>query len=291
MTYIFIWFLLELSSNTLYQKKEFYYEKIELESSLNELSGLEFFNQKIISHNDSGSDSSIYISNLENPLFEKKVIPGVINTDWEDICFDNEHLFIADIGNNYQTRKNLKIYKLNRSFSVVDSIDFRYHDQIDFEKRYKNLYDAEAIISFRNDLILFSKNRLNYKSFIYVLPKNGKNLSIKPIKEIRFKGLVTGADYNSNLNLLVLIGYSGDQKSQYLYLIPDFSIDSENYNIITKELPFEKTQMEGIKIISNELILVSSEDESSNSPFLLKIHIPNGLRNNKGEFNIKGLEK
>jgi hypothetical protein len=41
-------------------------------------------------------------------------IPHVVNGDWEDIAIDSEgHLFLADMGNNLHTRRDLKLLELN----------------------------------------------------------------------------------------------------------------------------------------------------------------------------------
>lgn len=265
----------------------FVYEKVILSPELNELSGLEIFNNQLISHNDSGSQSIIYVSDKETLNFKEVRLENLTNVDWEDICSDSKNLYIGDFGNNYQNRKDLKIYILNSEYKTTDSISISYEHQVNFERNHKNRFDAEALISFGDDLILFSKNRINYESYIYKIPKKTKEVSLKETNKIRFRGLITGADYNEEMNLLALVGYSNDQEFQYLYLIPDFRIDFNEGDVFTHVLPFYNSQIEGVKIISNNLLLLSSEDENKKEPFILKVNIPNGLINQSGKFNPK----
>ena len=89
-------------------KSSLIYEKIDLNSDLNELSGLEFFDSKLLTHNDSGFDNILFVSKLDNIKFKKIKINHTNNIDWEDICLDNEFIYLADVGNNYAFRKDLK---------------------------------------------------------------------------------------------------------------------------------------------------------------------------------------
>ena len=88
------------------------------------------------------------------------------------------------------------------------------------------------------------------------------------------EGLITGADYNKDLNLMMLIGYDFSY-NQFLIELNNFSID--NIDLLEPKkylIPIAKAQMEGIKIIDKNTFWVSSEDESKNSfPRLFKIKI------------------
>ena len=44
--------------------------------------------------------------------------------DWEDITADSDHFYIADTGNNYATRENLRIYILDRHFFIKGRFRF-----------------------------------------------------------------------------------------------------------------------------------------------------------------------
>ena len=266
----------------------FTFEKHDLNNVLNETSGLELINSKLVTHNDSGDKSRLFIGNMTDFKFEEVIIKNATNIDWEDICYDGEFLYIADTGNNFANRKNLKIYKTTSDFELIDSISISYASQKKYKKKYKNKYDAEAIISFKSNLILFSKNRANLNCNIYKIPKNKKEISLSPIDQIKFPSLITGADYNEDLELLCLVGYSSDQNLQYLYFVPKFDIPIDENQIFNIILPYNGTQFESVKIISNHQIILTSEDENNDGvPFLLKVNIKSGLFNTGGKFILE----
>ena len=65
----------------------------ELPDEINETSGLIFLENKIITHNDSGDEPMLYeIDSINAQITRKVVIKNAINTDWEDICYDDEYI-------------------------------------------------------------------------------------------------------------------------------------------------------------------------------------------------------
>ena len=88
---------------------------IKIPKSLNETSGLEFFENYLITHNDSGDKPRLYIINKLGKKILEIEISQIKNKDWEDIASDENHFYIADTGNNFATRENLRIYILNKN--------------------------------------------------------------------------------------------------------------------------------------------------------------------------------
>ena len=102
------------------------YKEIKLPKSVSETSGLETYGEHLITHNDSGDKPKLYvISSSGKKLIEIK-INNIKNNDWEDISSDSDHFYIADTGNKYGTRENLKIYILNKNFILKGSIGIKY---------------------------------------------------------------------------------------------------------------------------------------------------------------------
>ena len=99
-------------------------DSILLTQKINETSGLEYYDDYLITHNDSGNAPRLYVINLEGKLVLESTIHGTVNRDWEDLASDGSHYFIADIGNNKGKRKDLTIYILNSKLILVDSINF-----------------------------------------------------------------------------------------------------------------------------------------------------------------------
>ena len=141
------------------QESEVYEKAIILESIvlpkvINETSGLEIQNEVFITHNDSGGEPILYFFNLNGEITNsiklgEKSFWEIYNNDWEDITADEDYIFIADTGNNFGNRGNLKIIKVKTNdFSIDGIIDVTYKDQKTFTKfipKLKHKYDAETL--------------------------------------------------------------------------------------------------------------------------------------------------
>lgn len=140
-------------------------EKFVLPDIVKETSGLIFFNQKIITHNDSGDGPKLYeIDSLNGTISRIVTISNATHIDWEDISQDENYIYVADIGNNSGNRQNLKIYKvlksdyLNSNDVTAEIISYSYEDQTDFSSQFNNNnFDAEAITVYQNTLLIFTK--------------------------------------------------------------------------------------------------------------------------------------
>ena len=102
------------------------FETIKMSKSVEETSGLEILGNYLITHNDSGDKPKLYIINQEGEKIMEIEINQLKNNDWEDIAADSENYYIADTGNNYGTRENLKIYILDKDFFLQGKISIRY---------------------------------------------------------------------------------------------------------------------------------------------------------------------
>ena len=255
--------------------------KIVLPKIINETSGLEFYNNNFITHNDSGGEPSLYVFNEmgevietiglnKNPDFE------IENNDWEDITNDNEYLFVADTGNNFGNRDNLNIIRVSTGtdFMVDGIIEISYSDQESFFPRPKHKYDAEAIIVIEDKIALFSKDRENLNTDLYLVNKNQNGSQILT-SEVSYdvNTLITGGDYDEDRNLLALVSYNSNG-NQYLLLFKNFELNNlENNNFKKFKIPLEQAQIEAVKIIDEKTFWVTSEDEGIGSPFMYKIEI------------------
>ena len=255
--------------------------KIELPKIINETSGLEFYNNHFITHNDSGGEPTLYIFNERgevietiglnnNPDFEIK------NNDWEDITSDNKYLFVADTGNNFGNRDNLNIIRVSKGadFMVDGIIEISYSDQESFFPRPKHKYDAEAIILIEDKIALFSKDRENLNTDLYLVNKNMNGSQILT-SEVSYDvdTLITGGDFAEDRDLLALVSYNSNG-NQYLLLFENFELNNLEKNTFKKfKIPLEQAQIEAVKIIDEKTFWVTSEDEGIGSPFLYKIEV------------------
>ena len=255
--------------------------KIELPKIINETSGLEFYNNNFITHNDSGGEPSLYVFNEEGEIVEtiglnKNPDFEIENNDWEDITNDNKYFFVADTGNNFGNRDNLNIIRVSigANLMVDGIIKISYSDQESFFPRPKHKYDAEAIIIIDDKIALFSKDRENLNTDLYLVDKDQNGQQILTSKfNYTVGSLITGGDYNKENSLLALVSYNS-KGEQYLILFENFELNNlENNNFTKYKIPIERAQIEAIKIIDQETFWITSEDEGVGSPFMYKIQV------------------
>ena len=178
-------------------------EKFDLPEETKETSGLLFFDSKIITHNDSGNNANLFeIDSLSGNLLRTISISNATNIDWEDITEDENHIYIADIGNNNGNRIDLKIYKIlksdfKKSTSVsAEIISFSYEDQTNFDSKPNGSnFDAESIVVYNNSILIFTKNWNDLKTNVYKTPLikgdyEAKKASNLKIHKVRIHGIV-----------------------------------------------------------------------------------------------------
>lgn len=188
-----------------------------LPEEVSETSGLAVFGGYLWTINDSGGKDSVYAFDSQHYLFKKRIkIGGAKNIDWESLAQNKNHLFIADCGNNQGKRKQLDIYKVswNKLLKAKDGekvaskkISFHYVDQVEHETGRLNNYDCEALTVVGKKLWLFTKNRGDLQSRLYLLDTEQSKQDIEPIISLPVSGLITAADYNEKTGRLVLLGY------------------------------------------------------------------------------------
>ncbi|NBR13680.1 MAG: hypothetical protein EBU01_03760, partial [Crocinitomicaceae bacterium] len=127
---------------------------IALPEYLAEISGIQYINDStLIAHNDGGNEPALYILNFKGELKKKVIIKNVKNTDWEDITYNGDYIFIGDIGNNLNKRNKLKIHRvaiedvLTKDSIVAQTMSFSYAEQTSYPPAKKELnFDAECLL-------------------------------------------------------------------------------------------------------------------------------------------------
>ena len=255
-------------------------ETVVLPKIINETSGLEIINDVFITHNDSGGESSLYFFNLNGEItnsikLEEESFWEIYNNDWEDITADEDFIYIADTGNNFGTRDNLNIIKVKISdFSIDSKVDIFYSDQESFFPSSKHKYDAEALLIIEDKIALFSKDRDSLNTDLYLIDNRLKGKQeLSSVAKFNVNTLITGGDYDSDTGILALVSYSS-RGEQYLILFEDFDIDNPRNNYFKKyRIPIERAQIEAVKIISEKLFWVTSEDEGLGNPYMYKLEV------------------
>jgi hypothetical protein len=249
-------------------------EKVKLSKIISETSGLEYHNDLLVTHNDSGNDPSLYYLDYSGKIIHTRKFDGINNNDWEDLTADENFIYIADMGNNFDTRENLMVIKASKDIydKNYEIIQFYYPEQTDFEFKLKSQFDAEAIITIDEFLLIFTKNRAKKITDIYKIPKKAGSHAAKKIGSLNTNSIVTGGDYLKDLNLLVLTS-TVEFDNYFLLKIDNFDLKSENNQIKMYEIPIGKTQVEAVKIIDSHNFWLSSENEKNGYPYLYKFSL------------------
>jgi len=222
------------------------------------------------SHNDSGGEPELYTFDTLGNLLKVLKISNASNHDWEDLAQDSAgNFYVGDFGNNTNDRTNLRIYKIPSPTTIAGSyvtatkINFTYPDQQDFPPAdsLKN-FDMEAMIAFRNNLYLFSKNRTNpYTGYthLYRLPDVAGTYTAELLDSFytggapEFTSNITSADISPDGSKLVLLNATG------CWLFTDFAGDNF-FQATARHFQFNIfSQFEAICFINNSELYLTDE--------------------------------
>lgn len=240
----------------------------DLPAEVIETSGLLSWDGSIWTHNDN-SDINIYrVDTLSNPATLTGFNLGQLsNYDWEDIDQDSLYLYLGDVGNNGNGNRNdMKFYRIAKNSIItgnpeVDTILFSYATQIDFSGTGANNtdYDCEAFIVKGDSIYLFTKEWVSNQSRLFVIPKSPGTYTANFISQLDVQGLITGAVYHQNPDLVALCGYT-ETLQPFAYLLYDFDGNdffSGNKRRLGINLLFH--QIEGITTTDGLTFFMSNE--------------------------------
>ncbi len=137
-------------------------------------------------HNDSGDSARLFALNRkgrilfpaylasyyygEKPQSGKQLWPGIqvhqaSNIDWEDIAVDENFIYISDMGNNGNARRDQGIYVLfepnplaTPQTRILKFLPVRFPDQTEYPAKAWH-YDSEGLFVFQGKLYILSKHR------------------------------------------------------------------------------------------------------------------------------------
>jgi hypothetical protein len=237
-------------------------EKFELPEKVKETSGLLFLDGKIITHNDSGDAAKLYeVDSLSGAILRTVSISNATNVDWEDLAENDTHIFIADIGNNNGNREDLKIYTILKSdfkeSNTVSAatISFSYEDQTVFSSQTNSSnFDAEGIVIYENQILIFTKNWADLKTNVYKIPLTPGSHVASKISSGDIQGLITSATYTEDR--FFLTGYDTSLTPFLIYIsynrMPGENIFFSGFTKISlKDKIGQGSQIEAITNISN----------------------------------------
>lgn len=279
-----------------------YGQKNSLPGVLSEASGLAIVSDTAYWVNDSGNPAQIISTDLKGnqlEIFET----SLTNIDWESLDSDEQgNLYIADVGNNANTRRVFTIYRWNRLEGHIDSTRFYYQNQSSFPPPSTDdmIFDCEAVIVTQDTITLFSKNNMygkNRKVNLYRFPFIPDSIQgIVPSDSADIGDwVVTGAAIHPGKEIVVLIAYrysfglmgifpSSEMSVTFLYDYPGNHFFKGR--IYTRRLPtwFYALQYEAVDWINESTFMVGSEKTFFTGPKIRKFKLT------KKERKILGIE-
>jgi hypothetical protein len=244
-------------------------------------------------HNDSGDQPRLFAIDSEG----KVIFPGwmdvygelavegkqqwqghsirvAANIDWEDIAVDEEFLYVADMGNNGNARRDLGVYvipELNpRAVGETRALKFlpiRFPDQDNFPGERWH-YDSEAIFVFEDNLYFISKHRkpgeiAGYESgaVLYRLDTRytDKFNILEQVDTHDAITLATAADLSPDGNRLAVLSY------QQLWIFDKPGQGDQFFSSKTYKLDLDYTSMglsEAVTWSDDNTIWIGSESRS-----------------------------
>ena len=183
----------------------------DLENRIEETSSLNFFGDRLFTLNDSGHPAELFELDPKSGKILKIVsVPEAENFDWEALTNDGKYFYIGDIGNNWGTRSDLKIYKVSAdSLKSIGEIKFSYPEQKELIKKpQNNNFDAESLVYVNNKLHLFTKEWVSYKITHYAIPSDASQQSVPAQKMEEFNLGFIATDVSYFENKLYIVGYT-----------------------------------------------------------------------------------
>ncbi|MFY8008630.1 MAG: hypothetical protein ACOVNW_02990 [Flavobacterium sp.] len=247
---------------------------VSLPQNLREVSGMQWDRKGNFFYviQDSGNGSFLHEIGLDGKEI-KNTIVGVENIDWEDLASDKEgNFYLGDFGNNKNERKDLCIYKINKS-AVEDTtmmpvpdykVSFYYPEQTEFPPKKKDLlYDCEAFFEMNGFFYLFTKNRskgFDGTTLIYKVPNAEGHHAAKLLG--RYKtgeqfndSAITGAAVSPDDSKFVLLSHSK------VWLFEDF-VGDDFLNGKIMVLPLHhNSQKEAVCFKDSNTILIADEKD------------------------------
>jgi hypothetical protein len=243
--------------------------KTELPKELKEISGITAAGSDIWAITDKPR-AQVFKLDTTGKLVQTVEVTNVEAVDVEAVAADNANLYIGDVGDNNGDRIERKIIKI--PFTAIkpdpetevtgDTITFVFPGQSDIEKKKENNYDCESLISFKDSLYVFTKDRQDKQTKLFALPKTPGNYTARFIDSFNCNGLITDAAVNKANNELALIGYHKGHQFPFIFLFDNFHGDDflsgSHKKIELADKPWD-WQLEGITYSDKNVVYFSCE--------------------------------
>ena len=235
---------------------------------------------------DSGNDHAMYrVSEESGEVLQQVTLSNTTNVDWEAISTDGIHVYVADVGNNAGARTDLRVYRFpataltdTASSITVDTIRFQYADQVDFTPLPDGTnWDCEALLAMDDSLFLFTKNWVDGRTDIYVLPALPGDHEAVRRGGFDTQGLITGASYDPVSERVALLGYTELGMEPFVWILSDFAAsDLFSGQHVRHELLTGPLQAEAVVWSAMGEVILANEWSEGHDQALWSVDIPMG---------------
>lgn len=205
------------------------------------------------------------------------------NRDWEALAADSlGNVYIGDFGNNGNSRKNLRVYKVpdprTEPGDKIDAVtlDFEYPEQEEFPPTSDQMrFDAEALFHYKGWLYIIGKNRsdpFDGTADVWRIPDVPGEYSASLVTRLQlcreFKTCqITGASLAPSGNRLVLLSYGK------LFVYEDFG--ERSFSQTPRVIDLEtRTQLEAVSFVTDTLLYLADERSHGRGGNLYRFSLP-----------------
>lgn len=257
-------------------------------ASIPEISGIYIQGDTVWSLNDSGGEPVLYAFDTTGVLLDSVWIDNTENKDWEELATDDEgNVFICDFGNNRNAREDLRIFKWHAQKGWMGTLFLSYEDQDRFPPREGGLnFDAEACFWYKDSLYIFSKNRSDNFSNLYVIgDKPGVHIAKKRGSIDLSDRMSTAAALSPDQKTFALLAYRFGSKQFHstLFVFRDFT--PGNFCDGTMErIRIPGRQFEALDFKDNETLYLAAEKTPIHKAILGKVQLKKEEKEKKDTF-------
>jgi hypothetical protein len=173
----------------------------------------------------SGDGKAVMPAGMRAEDYQGIAVANAKNSDWEDIARDRDTLYLSDMGNNGNARRDLGVYVVKepdprRTTEVRGTfLPIAYPDQKEFPPSGLRAFDCEAIFALRGKLYFVTKHRLNAlipgsSAGLYRLDTRHTdkvNVLTKLDTHTNLGGWVTGADVSPDGKTVAVLTQAPEQ--------------------------------------------------------------------------------
>lgn len=261
-------FLMSCGSSKEEEKSPVAVKKL-LDKELKEISGITSIGDNLWVITDKPK-ARVFKLDAGGDLLQTVNVSNVEATDVEAVASDSNYIYLGDVGDNIGDRIERKIIKISNGSIpegsevqvTAEMIEFTFPNEELTDNKKQNNFDCESLLSFRDSLYVFTKDREDKETKLYVIPKTPGKYTARYISTFNSEGLVTDAAINKLNNEVALIGYHKGHAYPFIYLFSNFdgnnffSGEVEKIDLADKKWDW---QLEGITFNSKNMVYFACE--------------------------------